>query len=267
MPPLLPLLPLALIAAVVIYMVYKFIKNKKVNCISKPALCNASQYCDDKGVCQIDPTTVGASCAADSSICRVGLFCVGGVCTACTTDESLCGPGQKCISGLCIGSPCTNAPDNCTDGKVCVGGNCVTPTPKPECSYSWNQFYPFIRTEVAPYWTTTDYSPYVGGNSDGIPSGAIGSNDRYDLGHTSLGLFGKYSGDFISLDGYWGVQASSACPTTFQSTADVSQAIKFNNIPVCWDFGGDTNEFSAYRGGACDGASDFKLVLNNPPAV
>lgn len=53
------LLPLALIAAFVIYMVYIFIKNKKVNCISKPALCSASQYCDDKGVCRVNPKTAG----------------------------------------------------------------------------------------------------------------------------------------------------------------------------------------------------------------
>jgi len=255
------LLPLALIAAGIIYMVYKFIKNKKaVNCTSKPALCNAQQYCDDKGVCQTDNTGVGASCAADPSICRMGLFCVGGLCTACTTNEALCGPGRKCISGQCIGSPCTNAPDNCTDGKVCVGGNCQTPTPKPDCSYSWNQFFPFIRATGE----TTDYRPYVGGNSDGIPSGASMSDDRYVLGHTSLGQDGKFSGGFISTDGYWGIQASSGCPTTFKSTTDLSQAIKFNNIPVCWDFDGNSNGFSAYSGSACDGGSGFKLVQNNP---
>ena len=243
------------------------------NCICQTDGAHVLSCNPENHKCEIPPGEIGAPCdPKNKNTCLEWYFCgADGFCRSCTGDDSLCGPGRKCINGICIGSPCTTAPDNCTDGKICDGGNCVDPLPKADCSYSWKEF---TNDYVLP-----DPSPYLGGNSNTqqIPSGVLLDEYTSGLGLTTNGKYVEGDGTIPwGIKFYYGLQGSSACPTKFQSTTDLSKSLQFNGVgeapePVCWDFNGNTNSFSTYNWGknACNAppgtpVDNFKLILKNP---
>jgi hypothetical protein len=100
------------------------------SCSAPGATCVSGLTCE-KGVCQQVGVEVGKECT-DCKICKTGLDCKNGKCTAPPPPPSACGescsaPGATCVSGLtCEKGVCqqvgVEVGKECTDCKICKTG-------------------------------------------------------------------------------------------------------------------------------------------------
>jgi len=140
---------------------------------------------------------------------------------------------------------------------------------------------------VAPAPTSCfEWAPWVPNAADGVPSWVVGNVGTWlvpvaststsglpSLGATNRSQTADDFGEFFSSNApdswtsLYAVQATAACPgvSTFTQTDDVAEALKFMDVPVCYDFSGVSTAFSPYVNGACTpwpNMGQFALVKN-----
>ena len=178
---------------------------------------------------------------------------------------------------------CTTDND-CADGKSCASGQCVAPKAPPQTGsscYQWSSFNP--KTSGVPSWLVGvgDNPVNLINNKRLVPTGAQLADGSYAVGFTNVDSTDMDYGltTYMTTDGHtpmqnlpvvYGLKTTAAtCPTTFQSTTDPSNALKFNGLPVCRNFSSDSpismftrydtanNQCTVWRLG---GADDFRLI-------
>lgn len=179
---------------------------------------------------------------------------------------------------------CTTDND-CADGKSCnAAGQCGASKAPPgsgSSCYQWSSFNP--KTSGVPSWLVGvgDNPLYANANKMLVPTGAQLADGSYVVGFTNVNSTDMDYGltSYMTTDGQtpmqnlpvvYGLKTTAAtCPTTFQSTTDPSNALKYNGLPVCRNFSSDSplSMFTPYdtAKNKCTvwdlgGTNDFRLI-------
>ena len=140
-------------------------------------------------------------------------------------------------------------------------------TPAPTSCFEWASWVP-NAVDGVPSWVVGNVGTYL------APVASTGTSGSPSLGATNRSQTADDFGEFFSYDplldswtSLYAAKATADCPgvSTFTQTDDVDEALKFMDVPVCYDFSGVSTAFSPYVNGACTQwpyMGQFALVKN-----
>lgn len=221
------------IVCIIIIAIYAYYKKRSV--------CASNSECPN-GQC-INGTCMPAPPSTCSPACIPPQQCISGVCTGNCQVDADCSWYQKCVSNNCVSSatPCS-INEHCNINQICNNKSCQNVA---GC-YTWKQI-------TDPTNLPSDAITKCIGSSGSCNFAAIGVSLGGILpGYIDTSGNFYYNGSIIkNVNLYY---LTSTCTSSPISTTIKTNAVSYQNQPVCWDFG-TNNQFVS--GVSCPAGYNF----------